>query len=417
MKRNVFILLLLFISIQLNFAQGITPTDGDIIFTQVGADPDNIIEFITLVDGLDLTKLKITDNGINSSGGLGSDILEGTFDLSTTGWTDIPGGTFVRLGSSITTIDNDPSTDRLLSSTISAVNFSLNDKGDQIIAYTGLSSSPTFIAGINFASSKGWETTKTIDENTSYAPGTTSDVVLGNRRYFYFNPLTIISGDKLVVQTAVTDASNWTAASSFPGWQDLTSKISDAALPVELTSFTASTYKKGVKLNWQTATEVNNYGFSIERKAAIDKSEWDEISFVEGHGNSNAPKEYSFIDASPVGSNLSYRLKQIDTDGAFEYSDVVEIALIDLNKTELHQNHPNPFNPTTSISFSLSETAHVNITIYNAIGQEVADLLHKEMVAGVHNVNFDASSLASGFYFYRIDTPNYSKTMKMMLLR
>ena len=131
---------------------------------------------------------------------------------------------------------------------------------------------------------------------------------------------------------------------------------------------------------------------------------------------SNAPKEYLFINSSPVGCNLSYRLKQIDTDGTFEYSDKVEITFLQFDKTQLYQNHPNPFNPETKISFSLRNSTHVNLIIYNAIGQKVANLVNKEMSAGVYNINFDASSLATGFYFYRIDTPNYFRTMKMILL-
>ena len=176
-------------------------------------------------------------------------------------------------------------------------------------------------------------------------------------------------------------------------------------------------------LNWQTATEVNNYGFDIEqasfRKDGTTpvRTEWKTIGFVEGHGNSNSPKVYSFYDKSPIKGKAIYRLKQIDTDGAFEYSNEVEISFLQSDKTELYQNHPNPFNPSTVISFNLSELSHVNITIYNAIGQKVAELINKEMNGGFHNINFDASSLSSGFYFYRLETQNYSKTMKMILLR
>jgi len=192
------------------------------------------------------------------------------------------------------------------------------------------------------------------------------------------------------------------------------SQNSNQALPVELTSFTAKAHAKGVMLNWSTATEVNNYGFDVEKKAA---GSWEKISFVEGHGNSNSPKEYSFIDKAATIGEVSYRLKQVDIDGAFEYSDVVTVTSANLAKNELHQNHPNPFNPSTAISFSLAELAHVNITVYNAIGQKVMELANEQMDAGIHNVNFDGSSLSTGFYFYRLETPNYSKTMKMMLIK
>ncbi len=197
--------------------------------------------------------------------------------------------------------------------------------------------------------------------------------------------------------------------------------ISDDAnpLPVELISFTALAKDIAILLNWETATEVNNYGFEIERTMGkvSTESQWQKIGFVEGHGNSASPNSYSFIDDSQVAGEVNYRLKQIDTDGAFEYSDVVTIASAKLAKFKLYQNHPNPFNPSTVVSFSLPEISHVKLTIYNAIGQEVAKLVDKEMEAGFHNVTFNGSNLSTGLYIYRLETPNYSKIMKMMLIK
>lgn len=189
---------------------------------------------------------------------------------------------------------------------------------------------------------------------------------------------------------------------------------SNPPLPVELTSLIATAINKGVMLNWSTATEVNNYGFDVEKKSI---GNWVKIGFVDGHGNSNSPNDYSFIDSSPSIGEISYRLKQIDTDGAFEYSEIVTATSTNLAKYELHQNHPNPFNPSTVISFSLPEVSLVKITVYNAIGQKVIELTNKQMDAGTHTVNFDGSNLSTGFYFYRLETQNYSKTMKMILLR
>ncbi len=182
-------------------------------------------------------------------------------------------------------------------------------------------------------------------------------------------------------------------------------------LPVELTSFTAKATEAAVVLNWTTATEVNNYGFDVESKRASTDT-WETIAFVNGHGNSNSPKEYSYIVANATSG--SYRLKQIDTDGGFEYSDVVTVGNA-VNK--LSQNYPNPFNPTTQISFSVAQASNVNISVYNALGQKVTELVNKNMNAGNHTVNFNGSNLASGFYFYRLDVGDYSKTMKMMLIK
>lgn len=118
-------------------------------------------------------------------------------------------------------------------------------------------------------------------------------------------------------------------------------KYQNHVLPVELMSFTADFVNNAVQLNWQTATETNNYGFEIERRS--DKQEWKNIGFVEGHGNSISPKAYSFTDISTSGlSKFQYRLKQIDTDGSFKYSDIVEVEIV-LNQYQLSQNYPNPF--------------------------------------------------------------------------
>jgi len=204
--------------------------------------------------------------------------------------------------------------------------------------------------------------------------------------------------------------------------------VGGVPVPVELTSFTAKILKNGIMLNWATATEVNNYGFSVERASTslsttsnpssrAESREWVKISFIEGHGNSNSPKQYSFYDNSPLKGKALYRLKQIDTDGVFEYSDEVEITFLQSDKIELFQNHPNPFNPSTVISFSLPQLSHVSIIVYNAIGQKVVDIINEQLDAGYHNVNFDGSELSSGFYFYRLETSNYTKTMKMILLR
>ena len=214
---------------------------------------------------------------------------------------------------------------------------------------------------------------------------------------------------------------------------------SEAVFPVELTSFTATAMTKGVMLNWSTATEVNNYGFEIERsssplgtiseknnspsQAESDPSAdgWETIGFIEGHGNSNSPKDYSFLDSDLISGKISYRLKQIDTDGAFEYSDVVTVASSRSAKYELLQNYPNPFNPSTLINYSLAKDSHVTITIYNTLGQKVAVLVNKKQTAGKYQVEFNASAdgnnLASGLYFYQLKTPSYTKTMKMILLR
>ncbi len=193
--------------------------------------------------------------------------------------------------------------------------------------------------------------------------------------------------------------------------------IDSNPLPVELTSFSASIINNSVELSWQTATEVNNYGFSVERKSLVENSEWEEIGFVEGHGNSNSPKDYTFIDSEKMIGKVQYRLKQIDTDGGFEYSKIIDVQLESSKNFKLSQNYPNPFNPTTKIKYEIGNASFVTLKVYNSIGQEVVTLVNKQQLAGSYQVEFNAKTLPSGIYFYKIESGSFSKSMKMILLK
>lgn len=186
-------------------------------------------------------------------------------------------------------------------------------------------------------------------------------------------------------------------------------------LPVELTTFTAQVIGSSIKLQWETATEVNNFGFEIER--VIEGSLWEKISFVEGHGNSNSPKQYSYIDEKPITGKSKYRLKQIDLDGKYEYSEEIEVEIEILNKYELSQNYPNPFNPSTTIKFSLAESGLVELEVYNTLGERVTQLINREMEKGNHTVEFNARNLPSGIYFYRLTAGNFVEVKRMILIK
>ncbi len=171
----------------------------------------------------------------------------------------------------------------------------------------------------------------------------------------------------------------------------------DIPLPVELTSFTAKVSGSAIQLSWETKTEINNYGFDVERAWSSSNQEklWQKIGFVNGNGNSNSPKQYSFVDNNPTGGNVFvYRLKQIDTDGKYEYSDEVEVELLP-SQYELCQNYPNPFNPTTSINFSLPKPSHVSIKVFDILGRFLIELTNAEYDAGYHKVEFDAGNYPS----------------------
>jgi hypothetical protein len=196
---------------------------------------------------------------------------------------------------------------------------------------------------------------------------------------------------------------------------------------VELTTFTAIGNGSEVVLNWQTATEVNNYGFEVERCIAQISNlchNWETIGFVEGHGNSNSPKDYSFTDTwTPLSASaIKYRLKQIDSDGKYEYSDVVEIQLESPKEYMLSQNYPNPFNPSTTIKYSIpvnlqSEISDVKLVVYDILGKEIATLVNTKQSAGNHEVEFNASNLPSGVYIYSFQSGEFVSSKKMILIK
>jgi hypothetical protein len=201
-------------------------------------------------------------------------------------------------------------------------------------------------------------------------------------------------------------------------------------IPVELASFTTDVNDKGVILNWVTATETNNKGFEVERSHKSDVgspiSDWEKIGFVAGFGTTTEPKSYFYLDdlsglislTSNHTLNLFYRLRQIDFNGSYTYSDVVEVEFNKVPKDfRLYQNYPNPFNPSTVIKFDVPTAAFVNITIYNSIGERVATVVSEQLEAGVHFVRFGADALPSGIYFYTLSAGDIVFTQKMLLIK
>ncbi|QQS34907.1 MAG: discoidin domain-containing protein [Ignavibacteriales bacterium] len=192
----------------------------------------------------------------------------------------------------------------------------------------------------------------------------------------------------------------------------------DGVFPVELSSFTAQLLHNKVQLDWSTSTETNNYGFEIQRKNSVDEnSDWVKIGFVEGAGNSNSLKVYSFVDNTLLPGTSYYRLKQVDTDGKFSYTEEIEIVNDIPLSFELNQNYPNPFNPSTIIKFSLPQDIVVKLSVYNILGELVQTLVDQQMKAGYHEITFNASGLSSGHYFYRIETDQYVEIKKMVLIK
>ena len=193
--------------------------------------------------------------------------------------------------------------------------------------------------------------------------------------------------------------------------------------PVELISFTASVRNNSVLLIWETATEVNNYGFEVERSA--NSENWTKIGFLNGHGNSNSPKEYSFEDAKLINNSYQYRLKQIDNDGTFTYSNIVSVVVDQMpGGFALHQNYPNPFNPSTKISWLSPVSSWNTLKVYDILGNEVATLVNEFREAGYYEIEFSGSQLTSGVYIYKIQiypanggAEGFSETKKMIFTK
>lgn len=192
------------------------------------------------------------------------------------------------------------------------------------------------------------------------------------------------------------------------------------SIPVELTSFTASIIDGNVLLNWVTATELNNSGFEIERlkDSKIQKlNEWEKVGFVNGNGTTTEIHNYSFVDENPAEGKYFYRLKQIDFDGSFEYSNIIEVFNKMILDFTLEQNFPNPFNPTTKLSWQSPISSQQTLIIYDVLGNEVTTLVDEFRQAGKYEFNFDASGLSSGIYFYKLRAGKFIETKKMILIK
>lgn len=190
-------------------------------------------------------------------------------------------------------------------------------------------------------------------------------------------------------------------------------------VPVEFSSFTLESINDEVVLKWQTATETNNRGFEIERSSSstTPAQGWANISFVEGRGTSTESTDYIFRDKIAEPGIYVYRLKQIDFDGTVSYSSEVEVEVLSPKEFALYQNYPNPFNPSTTIKFALPEKTNIELSVYNSLGEKVADVLSSELSEGYHEVEFSASNLSSGIYFYRLESGKFVSVKKMIIIK
>jgi len=190
----------------------------------------------------------------------------------------------------------------------------------------------------------------------------------------------------------------------------------DGELPVELVSFNASVDKNTINLRWITSTELNNSGFEVERRTA--NSSYKKIAFVQGKGTTTQSNGYTYSDVVNQTGIYIYRLKQVDLDGTFEYSNEIMVNVIALpGQYALAQNYPNPFNPTTSIEYVIPQAGFVNLSVFNLLGERVAELVNEIMESGNHTIVFDASKFSSGTYIYTLSVNGNVVTKKMTLIK
>ncbi len=205
------------------------------------------------------------------------------------------------------------------------------------------------------------------------------------------------------------------------GWyvDDIKLSIYSSIVPVELVSFSAFVNDDEVTLSWKTATELNNKGFEIERaqKTSSSNPNWIKVGFVNGNGTTTEQQDYFFTDKKLDAATYLYRLKQIDFDGSFIYSQEIEVDIISPLVFELSQNFPNPFNPATVIKYQLPIDGFVTLKVYDVLGSEIKTLVNEFKNSGYYEVEFNASNIPSGVYFYKIQTENFSAVKKMILAR
>jgi len=320
------------------------------------------------------------------------------------------------------------------------INFAVHSNGNIYAAIKSTSGSPVIGLLVRNSSTGSWATIYTVDASTGTRPivllnetGGLITVVYTNSNgttladiVYRQSPISSISfGSKQTLisgsyNNATSTKQNYTDEVVILASGNLTAvgvtSYTDDPTPVELAFFSGVLNGNKIELRWRTETEVNNYGFNIESE--IDNNSWSTIGFVEGHGNSNSPKEYSFNDSNmDQTGKYSYRLKQIDNDGKFEYSDVVTVDIGTPEKYYLSQNYPNPFNPTTRIDFSLPEKQMVSLRVYNTLGEVVSELVNEIREPGSYSVTFNAEHLASGVYIYRIMTGEYVAVNRMSLIK
>ncbi len=240
-----------------------------------------------------------------------------------------------------------------------------------------------------------------------------------NKGWYKLGDVQLNSGRQKVLTISNTGITSGTYVSADAVMIVLNRRLSpnaDAVLPVELQAFSAQVSGSSVQLLWTTATEVNTSTFILERKKE-SAGQWENIASIVAAGNSSSTREYNFLDKNLSSGQYAYRMKMVDNDGSYTYSNIQQCTISGVEKFALAQNYPNPFNPSTTIHYSLGKAGKVVLKLFNVLGNEVSTLVNEWKNAGEYSVECKAAGLPSGLYIYRLTAPGFSETKKMMLMK
>lgn len=413
-------------------------TSGSLIYTcgRLGAffvSTDNGNSWINRSNGTSTTrnyKLNFFDSNsgymVNNEGGIMYTTNQGT---NWTANTTVPSTTFYDIKMLSPTVGYAVGSGERIYKTTDGINFSHGTMAVPAVQLTGIAmidENTGYICGENgafYKTTDGFQTVTLLSDTVALQGKVMHDIVIfGDNDVWAFGRAGVVM--RRVLNTTFVDTTynyiDFLAAQKISNTEmvvaasgGLVFKVSRDIVPVELVSFTAEASKGSVTLNWRTATETNNKGFSVEKKVS---GTWQEITFVNGTGTTSAPVNYTYTDLNVTGSKASYRLKQVDLDGTFSISDEVEVDLGSLDYS-LDQNYPNPFNPSTTINFSIPVKGNAVLDVFDMTGEKVASLVNGELEAGRHSIVFDASKLSSGVYIYKLVSGNFTSTKKLTLLK
>ncbi len=196
--------------------------------------------------------------------------------------------------------------------------------------------------------------------------------------------------------------------------------------PVSLTCFDGKSIDRGIDLFWETGSEIDNYGFYVQRREAHMNEMWKDIAFLKGKGMSSSIVRYSYCDEDVIlNKTYEYRLNQVDLNGKKDCGHI--FPAITLTYTHeglciLEQNFPNPFSETTTLSFSVPEKSRVTLEVLDIFGNVVRTIVDQDLDASSYNYQWDrqcndGSYASSGTYVYRLTAGDVVRTGKMTLIR